>query len=658
MALQAAAAILGGGTSWTAAPPPVVASDPTVSVLPAANDAYTNWSKAGLQSVGGIPNRTVVCDTISHGDAAFTITTTKPNDIIVLFFGGNGFPAATVSGVSSPNTTGWAQRGSSGQLTEWVGKASSVLTKEPLTVTISGSPIYWVGAQVVAISGANFSSPFDGHSGLPVTGNPVSISTSNTGADLILGGYLYGTGTPTAGAGWTGVGIGWNGIFAQYQVTSGAQTSLSITRGFAASTAQSGIGDAFVQASGATIAIDGYETGTPIASGDDSALISNADASCPAGQVVMMNAGTFTVTGTNLVYLSSNVTLRGTGNCTNATGDQTGSGHTPYCQSVIDKTDGWAAYTGGCVASCNSPYAMVEMGPFHELGVINAAWAGCSTSGAIAPGSGSCAAVPLDADAAQGATTIQVDSTTPFTVGMQVKIDEGSGAQWVTDPVGGDQVYASLDFLNSTGGPATGRNSYNKFNPANCCGDYPSLTGYPYNSGVGCDFVDYGLNCDRPTSEIHTITAIGAGPCPGTGCTLTFDSPLTIAMRRSGAVSLTGSISGTTLTTSGDSCTMSGGAMVLNTSLTGTAVLGGTYVTTINSCGGGVGNYTVTRSQTVPSESLMGAAHEAMVYYLTDGSGNPYTMGQYIGLENITVEQGDHGEIQNVFLRLLLGQKC
>ena len=34
---------------------------------------------------------------------------------------------------------------------------------------------------------------------------------------------------------------------------------------------------------------------------------------------------------------------------------------------------------------------------------------------------------------------------------------------------------------------------------------------------------------------MHKIASIGAGPCPGTGCTLTFDDPLTVAFRQSGS---------------------------------------------------------------------------------------------------------------------------
>ena len=41
--------------------------------------------------------------------------------------------------------------------------------------------------------------------------------------------------------------------------------------------------------------------------------------------------------------------------------------------------------------------------------------------------------------------------------------------------------------------------------------------------------------CDRPTAELHKVASIGSGACPGTGCTLTFDDPLTIAFRQSGS---------------------------------------------------------------------------------------------------------------------------
>ena len=50
------------------------------------------------------------------------------------------------------------------------------------------------------------------------------------------------------------------------------------------------------------------------------------------------------------------------------------------------------------------------------------------------------------------------------------------------------------------------------------------------------EVLDVGISfCDRVTAELHKITSIGAGPCPGTKCTLTFDDPLTVAFRQSGS---------------------------------------------------------------------------------------------------------------------------
>ena len=116
----------------------------------------------------------------------------------------------------------------------------------------------------------------------------------------------------------------------------------------------------------------------------------------------------------------------------------------------------------------------------------NYSWAQCGNiGGSLGTGGG---ATPLTADAAQGQTTIEVTSTSNFSVGQWVLIDEASGAGWVADP------------LNAT-------------------------------TGFGSVWFSY---CDRPTAELHKIASIGAGPCPGSGCTLTFDDPLTIAFRQSG----------------------------------------------------------------------------------------------------------------------------
>ena len=160
----------------------------------------------------------------------------------------------------------------------------------------------------------------------------------------------------------------------------------------------------------------------------------------------------------------------------------------------------------------------------------NYSWAQCGNIGGSV-GTG-CGATPLAADAAQGQTTIEVTSTSSFSVGQWVLIDEASGAGWVADPLnkwtGNGNLWAASDWLSSSSSPATGRVLWSK-SENNGGWDFGST--YPYQAGsVGCWF----SYCDRPTAELHRIASVGTGPCPGTGCTLTFDDPLTIAFRQSG----------------------------------------------------------------------------------------------------------------------------
>jgi hypothetical protein len=127
---------------------------------------------------------------------------------------------------------------------------------------------------------------------------------------------------------------------------------------------------------------------------------------------------------------------------------------------------------------------------------------------------------------------------------------------------------------------------------------------------------------------------------------LTFDDPLTIAFRKSGSTTFTGSISGTTLTTSGDNCTLTVAQIVSDQS---DVVLDGTYVTAVNSCRGGVGNYTVSQSQSVASETMNVAAHQAHVYYPAHQNGSSMPFVSYVGIENLTLSRPPSGGIQLIF---------
>jgi hypothetical protein len=262
---------------------------------------------------------------------------------------------------------------------------------------------------------------------------------------------------------------------------------------------------------------------------DDFTNIQNAINSCPAGQVVQLGAGAFTVHLADLpIQISTGIVLRGTGNC--------GGSSSPYCQTSITVSDGALAYTGGeCGTSTSAQVTCPNGGPsLISVAPVspgyNYSWAQCgNVGGSVGTG---CGAATLAADAAQGRTTVQVNSTSTFSVGMWVLIDEASGAGWVPDPLnqwtGNGSIWAAPDWLNSSGSPATGRVMWSK---SENNGGWDFGSAYPYQAGsVGC-WYSY---CDRPTAELHKVASIGAGPCPGTNCTLTFDDPLTVAFRQSG----------------------------------------------------------------------------------------------------------------------------
>jgi hypothetical protein len=272
-------------------------------------------------------------------------------------------------------------------------------------------------------------------------------------------------------------------------------------------------------------------TVNPLGGGqDDFTDIQNAINKCPAGEVVQLGAGAFTVHTADLpIQLSTGISLRGAGSCSGSS--------SPYCQTSINVSDGILAYTGGMCGTSTSDEAACPNGGPAVIVIApvapdyNYSWAKCGNIGG-ALGTG-CGATPLATDAAQGQSTIQVTSTSNFSAGQWVLVDEASGAGWVADPLnavtGFGSVWAASDWVSSSGSPATGRVMWSKSENG---GGWDFGSTYPYQANsTGC----WHSYCDRPTAELHKIASIGAGPCPGAGCTLTFDDPLTIAFRQSGS---------------------------------------------------------------------------------------------------------------------------
>jgi len=207
---------------------------------------------------------------------------------------------------------------------------------------------------------------------------------------------------------------------------------------------------------------------------DDTTNIQNAIAACPLGEVVMLGAGTFTIAEGNYVLLNNGITLRGAG-----------PGAT-----ILQRTDGAQlnSYNPG-----SNPSPMIIVGPAEYGSSYNVI-------------------TTLTADGAAGSYSIDVASTAGFSVGQIVLLDEASGAGWQPDVIWTNyQIWASPDY----------RVVWQKHNPTyQYVDDFDGST-YPYTAGsAGCWF----SNCDRPTNEMHRISAIS-------GNTITFDSPLTISYR-------------------------------------------------------------------------------------------------------------------------------
>ena len=373
--------------------------------------------------------------------------------------------------------------------------------------------------------------------------------------------------------------------------------------------------------------------------GDDYTNIQTAINNCPANEVVQIS-GALTVKLADLpISISKGIVLRGVGSCAGSAANYPA----PVCASSITVSNGLLAYDGGnCGTSapgsgCPSSSEVILMGPGTPD--WSWSWAQCGNSGSNI-GTG-CGAVPLDADSAQGDSTVQVHTTAGFSVGMWVLIDEASGAQYVADPItaytGYGKIWAASDWLNSSGSPATAKVLWPKSTGA---GGWDLGGAYPYQSGSAGCWYSY---CDRATAEIHLITAIGPGPCPGPNCTLTFDDPLTIAFRQGGGSSFTGTISSGSKT-----LTVVSGSVVVGQIVAGTGIPQGDYIVS-----GSGSSYTMSIAATASetAEAMTIGSHEAQVYpgfYGNQAGTGTQGFVQYAGVENLSVMRGPSGSITMV----------
>jgi hypothetical protein len=217
---------------------------------------------------------------------------------------------------------------------------------------------------------------------------------------------------------------------------------------------------------------------------DATAGIQAAVDSCPAGQVVMLSAGTFLINSGNFVVLNKGITLRGAG----------------ATQTVLLKTNGAKPNTEATGAN---PSPLIIAGP--------ARWSSNGTN------TGTTTSTNLTADAVKEASSLTVASVAGLSAGQYVLLDELSGASWQTDPAGRGQIWASPDW----------RVVWQLHNPAQGTDD-PLIATTPTSGGAA------GWFCrqDRPTNEIKQIDHI-------TGTTIFFTTPIHISYRVSHTAQIT-----------------------------------------------------------------------------------------------------------------------
>ena len=206
-----------------------------------------------------------------------------------------------------------------------------------------------------------------------------------------------------------------------------------------------------------------YTTVSP-SGNDDSAAIQAAVNACPNNQVVMLATGTFIVN--SFILINKPITLRGAG-----------AGKT-----IVKKTNG-----ATMVSYQAADYqAFAIMGPNRWPSPDNTSQ-------------------NLTSDGAKGSTSITVANGSGFAAGQFVLLDELSGAQWQTDPLGRGQIWAAPDW----------KVTWDFHNPGIQYADDPLVATTPTSGAAASWF----CRQDRPTAEIKQINSVN-------GNVINFTTPL------------------------------------------------------------------------------------------------------------------------------------
>jgi pectate lyase-like protein len=230
---------------------------------------------------------------------------------------------------------------------------------------------------------------------------------------------------------------------------------------------------------------------------DASTAIQRAIDACPAGQVVLLSAGRFTVN--NHVLISKGITLRGAG----------------AGQTILTKTNGARARISSRVPVAPASYTY-DAQPIVVIGPSR--WPKIDST-----------SKNLTVDGPKGSTSVTVANATGLAAGRFVLIDELSGASWQPTPTG---------FPGAAKVWKGDRVAWNMHLPAQRYADDngQSDTSGPYDLNGGTRTLPNAMSWfarpDRATNEIKEVASVS-------GTTVTFTTPLHITYRTSHAAQLT-----------------------------------------------------------------------------------------------------------------------
>jgi len=244
---------------------------------------------------------------------------------------------------------------------------------------------------------------------------------------------------------------------------------------------------------------------TPSGGSDDSAQINAKIASCAAGSVVMLGAGTFKMGKGLYVSVNKGVVLRGAGagatilkNPQNVPATQSNQAPADTTPIVVVGPDRWANPDGD--ANCSKPTA-------YQTAYMQT----------------------LSADGSKGSTSVTVASGSIFKAGQFVLLDETSNAGWQPDVVGmSTSVWASTDYSVQWTLHKPGL----ELDDLTYSAVTPSASNNWAGIGNGSDAACWFSRSDRPQNEIKEIASVS-------GNTITFSSPLHKSYRTANHAELT-----------------------------------------------------------------------------------------------------------------------